>query len=184
MKGLTVKLLSPIKFLSIVLIACVLLLAFASPVAAQAIGPAPAEEPSPFGWQLLQAVLLAVLPVLAVYGVKALAEIWITFKATQPDKADELRRAAYIAVKAAEQLGATDYLIDKKEWALAYADEWLRAKGIRISVTLLEGAIEAAVYEEFNRYKEEAPDPDPDPAPSPTVSTETPPAVETPTFPG
>jgi hypothetical protein len=62
-----------------------------------------------------------------------------------------LDEAASMAVRAAEQIGLKDKAFEKKEWAVAKAQEILNARGIKVNLSILDAAIEAAVLSEINR---------------------------------
>lgn len=105
-------------------------------------------------WKLLEQVLLVVLPVLA-----AAATAWIAQKVREgAARLTEHQRKVLLAVVqtavlAAEQAGAAGYVKDKKAYALEVAQGWLKQQGVKIDLGLLDAAIEAAVLEEFNRYR-------------------------------
>lgn len=61
-----------------------------------------------------------------------------------------LQHAAAVAVSAAEQLGATDAIADKKGYAVDAVQKALDAKGIKVSASAVETAIEAAIMDGFN----------------------------------
>jgi hypothetical protein len=109
---------------------------------------------------LLQAFLLAILPVLAVVAVRW---VWSVTK-TEAAKLDEqtlrtLMMLAGMAVKAAEQAKLSEYIEDKKTYALGFCHDWLALRGIDMDVEAVSAAIEAAVMDEFNREK---PKPEPE----------------------
>lgn len=100
---------------------------------------------------VLQAVLVIVLPPLVVFAAKwlraraeqALAEA----SAWQPDLMALLERAAGFAVSAAEQAGAAGFVKDKKVYALDLAEKWLETKGIAVDLDMIDAAVEKAVLE-------------------------------------
>jgi len=104
---------------------------------------------------LLQNLLTAFLPLLAVavvsWATRTFVHAWTEFRSTRPDIAALLEQAASLAVKAAEQAGAGGVIDDKKGYALAVAEKWLAANKINIDLDLVDAAVEAAVYEYFNR---------------------------------
>jgi len=70
-----------------------------------------------------------------------------------------LEQAAASAVKAAEQVGLQEESTDKLSYAVDYATGWLKMRGYKIDLALIEAAIEAAVWEELNKtnpYKNES----------------------------
>lgn len=106
----------------------------------------------------LQKFLEIVIPVLATLvagyvavGIRKLIE---EIKANLNEK--QLALATEIvheAVLAAEQVGLGDALIDKKDYALDLAEQWLASHGIKLDLKILDNLIEAAVMDEFNRDK-------------------------------
>jgi pilus assembly protein Flp/PilA len=103
---------------------------------------------------LLQAVLLAILPVLAALAVRWL---WKT-TSVEAGKLDQqtlmtLRWLADMAVQAAEQAKLSGYIADKKQYALEFCAKWLASRGLTIDLVLINVAIEAAVMEIFNKEK-------------------------------
>lgn len=110
-----------------------------------------------FWMKLIQNILLAFLPVIASLAAGALyswlRKTWAEFKAAKPDVAWILEQAAAMAVQAAEQAGAAGFIKDKKEYALGIAQLYLDSKGLKIDLALLDAAIEAAVFAEFNKNK-------------------------------
>lgn len=58
---------------------------------------------------------------------------------------------ARMAVLAAEQLGLTGVIDDKKSYAITVAERMLAERGIKVDIDALDAAIEAAVAEELNR---------------------------------
>lgn len=102
-----------------------------------------------------ETVLIGILPVLA-----ALVAAWLAQKIKEVRKkiAEEnpevgywLELAAELAVKAAEQSELAGFIGDKKAWAVSEATRYLQAHGIVIDVESIEMAIEAAVWDEFNK---------------------------------
>lgn len=111
--------------------------------------------------KLLQDLLLAILPVLALQGVSYL------FKALDVQKAklSAEQRAAIttmvkIAVFAAEQTGlkakAEGWALDKKKFAIDYVVDQLNKAGLSVDIEAIATEIEAVVLDEFNRCKWEA----------------------------
>jgi hypothetical protein len=103
---------------------------------------------------LLQAVLLAILPVLAGalvnWAIKA-----AKLKASELDQQtlNTLTWLASTAVRAAEQANLAGYIKDKKSFAMEYVETWLSGHGIQLDALVLSTAIEAAVMEEFGKAK-------------------------------
>lgn len=101
--------------------------------------------------KVLEAVLIAVLPPLAVallgLVVSLLRKWWIEAKLYAPKVTELLEIAARFAVKAAEQAGAADIIKDKKQYAIEIAEAWLKARKVDIDIDLIDAAIEKAVHE-------------------------------------
>jgi hypothetical protein len=99
---------------------------------------------------VLQAVLMAVLPALAV----ALLRWLLTIGRRESQKLDQqtmatLRWLAGMAVKAAEQSKLAGLIEDKKQYALDFLEAWFKRRGIALDLDTLSLAIEAAVIEQF-----------------------------------
>lgn len=107
--------------------------------------------------KLLVAFFTLVTPMVVAFLFAQFKLVWARFKAEKPDMAWMLEQAASLAVNAAEQAGAESYFKDKKAYALDVAQKWLSAQGVDIDLSLIDAAIEAAVYEEFNKDKEPKP---------------------------
>ena len=105
-----------------------------------------------------QKFLEIVLPVLAT-ALAGLVVAWMTkvindIKAKLSTEAQwAIEQAVNSAVLAAEQVHLVDLAIDKKDFALNAATEWLEAKGIKFDLAQLDTLIEAAVLTEFNRER-------------------------------
>ena len=104
--------------------------------------------------QVLQAVLIVVLPPLAVFVVKFLEAkikvLWEEAKAWSPTITQLIEQAARFAVVAAEQAGAAKLIEDKKKYAIKIAGEWLLEHGVDVNLDLVSAAIEKAVLEYFH----------------------------------
>lgn len=113
-----------------------------------------------FFWKFLQLFLNAVIPPLIVIlagFLVALAKKLIG-KLTASMNLDVLaimQEAARSAVLAAEQVNLVQLAIDKKEYALQQASEYLASKNIKFDLGELSDLIEAAVMDEFNRPRAE-----------------------------
>jgi pilus assembly protein Flp/PilA len=86
---------------------------------------------------LLQAVLLAILPVLAALAVRWL---WKT-TSVEAGKLDQ------------QTLMTLRWLADMAVQALEFCAKWLASRGLTIDLVLINVAIEAAVMEIFNKEK-------------------------------
>ena len=101
-------------------------------------------------------MLMAFAPIIAglIAGWLAVTikRIWEQIKVDRPELAYTLERISEIAVRAAEQAGAAGYIEDKKQYAIEFIQNYLDAQGWGvIDVSVIEAAIEAAVYNEFNK---------------------------------
>jgi type II secretory pathway pseudopilin PulG len=111
-----------------------------------------------FGLSFLQLFLGYVLPPLAA-AIAALVISWLTKKINEAtarlgENAQwAINQAVRAAVLAAEQVHLVDTAINKKEYALDKATEWLALKGIKFDLSTLDTLIEAAVMQEFNLSK-------------------------------
>ena len=106
--------------------------------------------------KVLEAVLIAVLPPLAVAVVGlviALArKAWMQARDSfAPQITDLLEDAAKMAVRAAEQAGIAELIDDKKQYAIEIVELWLEARHVSVDIDLIDAAIEAAVLKEFNK---------------------------------
>jgi len=102
----------------------------------------------------LQLVLPPLMAVIAGYVIK-----WVKSKIAAAEAVldsntlDIIKKAISSAVLAAEQVGLADVLLDKKEYAINAAQQSLAGWGLAIDLDELDVLIEAAVMEEFNRYR-------------------------------
>lgn len=101
-----------------------------------------------FAQKLLLEAIPLLIPVVIVWIGKALADLWLTFKANKPELAWEIKKAAEFAIKAAEQVGLTGALVglaeSKLDYAIEVAEKWLSANGIKnFDLDLLRAAIES-----------------------------------------
>jgi len=103
----------------------------------------------------VEKVLLAFAPILASLAVAwLLAKVrgaWVEFQDLHGGEAWVIKEIANIAVKAAEQANLSGQIEDKKDYAVAVAMEWLQARGLKIDLSVIDAAIEAAVFDEFNK---------------------------------
>ena len=116
-----------------------------------------------FWGEFVQALLMAFAPILAgllaAWLVGIVRLVWQRIKVEKPQLGYVLENIAITAVRAAEQSGAAGYIQDKKQYAIQYVQNYLNTQGWgAIDVALIEGAIEAAVWEEFNKDKPESGD--------------------------
>lgn len=101
--------------------------------------------------QLLQALTLAIVPVLAAAGARWLIAQGAVAKA---QLTQEQQYALDLFVKtvvyAAEQMHAKQYITSKLNWATDRVQEWLVNHKIFMNASEIRANIEAAVYTEFN----------------------------------
>lgn len=109
---------------------------------------------------LLQAVLVATLPILAAYLVRLLIRVSRLVEAEKNSRLSNEQRAVvdelvWTAVRAAEQLLRSDgihkYGMEKKKMALTWLETWLAVRGIHVDAEELAAAVEATVHTEVNR---------------------------------
>jgi len=106
---------------------------------------------------VLQGLLEFLLPIAVVAIISAIVSwarlVWERAKSWNGDATDLLEEAARVAVTAAEQAGAAKLISDKKAYAMDIAERWLEQHGIRLDIELIDAAVEAAVYRQFNAEK-------------------------------
>ena len=104
-------------------------------------------------------VLVIVLPVLASLAAAWLvAQIKMKIEQIKDTKYGgvgyALESAVNMAVSAAEQTFKSGEGKAKKDAAVALATAYLKARGVKLDVALIEGAVEAAVFDELTKFKE------------------------------
>ena len=105
-----------------------------------------------FANSLIMAFAPIIAALIAGWLAVTIKRIWAGIKADRPELAYTLETVARIAVQAAEQAGAAGYIEDKKQYAIEFIQNYLDAQGWgAIDVSVIEAAIEAAVYNEFNK---------------------------------
>lgn len=103
--------------------------------------------------QLLQALILAIVPVLAAAAAK-----WFVEKARveRARLTNEQQFALDVFIKtavyAAEQMQLAGFIGDKLTYATVQVQDWLTAQKIYIDVSEIRARIEAAVFTEFNGF--------------------------------
>ena len=105
--------------------------------------------------ELLQALVLAVLPVVAgyvaLYLKKKTDEVYVNLS-------NETKYALGLVVKtavfAAEQIYGNGNGKAKKEYAIEVVQNWVDSTGFSIDVSLIEAAVEEAVLENFPKFPE------------------------------
>ncbi len=110
--------------------------------------------------ELLQALILAILPVLAVFAVRWLmSQEKVLMAQLTVEQQTVIRNVVTLAVLAAEQFGlvakAKGVYFEKKQWALEFAMKRLEKIGLSVDVDYISDVIEAAVLDEFNRFKDD-----------------------------
>jgi len=99
-----------------------------------------------------QAILMAILPVLATIIMRwVLSRVNIEVQRMDANVLNTLVYLAGIAVNAAEQAKAAGWIEDKKIYAIGFCEKWLSSRGMNVDLDAIEAAVEAAVYEEFNK---------------------------------
>jgi len=141
------------KVSRILMVVVFVALACAVPVLAQ--GEQPPVEPPVFDMtfisQLLQSLVLATVPVLAGFAARWLNAKYQFERSQLTEKQQVLLDGAIkVAVFAAEQMGLTDQIADKKEYAIGFVTEWLAAQNFTIDFREIDARIEAAVKENLN----------------------------------
>jgi hypothetical protein len=140
------------KIFTILFIVIALAALFVSPVFAQGATP-PAEGGFDVAYitELLQALILATVPVLAGMAAKWLAtQGKIAKEQLTANQMYALEIFIRTAVYAAEQMKASDYIGDKLDYATDSVQMWLDAKNIDMDAHEIRARIEAAVLAEFN----------------------------------
>lgn len=101
---------------------------------------------------VLQAVLVLVLPALIGAGVSWLKLKWTVYRDGKGGEwAWALEQAAEIAVRAAEQSKLAGLIKDKKTYAITIAEKYLGERGLAIDLDVLDAAIEAEVQRRFGK---------------------------------
>lgn len=107
--------------------------------------------------QFVELFLLALLPplagMLAAWMLGMVRKVWAEVRDRAGDWVWVLDEVAVTAVQAAEQMQLADMIADKKQYALATVDEYLRVRGFTVDMAIIEAAVEAAVLREFNQAK-------------------------------
>ena len=105
--------------------------------------------------EFIQTFLLAIVPplagMLAAWLLGHVRKVWQQVKDNAGDWGWMLDEAAKMAVRAAEQLQLAELIENKKDYAVATVDAYLKEKGFTVDLSIIEAAIEAAVLAEFNR---------------------------------
>ena len=105
--------------------------------------------------QILEVILAAVLPILAVFVVQYLRALAVKYSAEAknqwPDAFVVVESIAAQVVAAAEQAGAAGFIDSKIDYALELAEKWLAEYDFDIDLDLIRAAIEAEVKRQFGK---------------------------------
>ena len=101
-------------------------------------------------------LLKVLIPVFVALILKWATDLWLRIKADKPDLARILEFAAQTAVFAAEQLIGDGHGEDKRAYAISYMTQYLADQGIHVSIDVIAGAIESAVYSYMNRWRDKS----------------------------
>lgn len=105
-----------------------------------------------FGWLFLQELLVnllipALVALVGAWLVQQVRLLTLRLKNERPELYWYLAQAAELGVKAAEQMGLSEQIEEKKDYAVKVAQVYLDDRGIKIDLALVEAAIEKAVLE-------------------------------------
>lgn len=101
----------------------------------------------------LIACATAFAPLAVAWIIGRVRLTWASIRSEHVAEAYVLEELAAMAVKAAEQAKIANLIKDKKSYALSVMESWLEQRGYSINLHAISAAIEAAVYEEFNKQK-------------------------------
>ena len=104
--------------------------------------------------EFVMGLLLAALPVLAAFAIRALKawadKLLSDLEANKPNVAWAIENAAEIAVRAAEKMEFSKFIDDKLTYAFEIAQRYLASAGWdEVDVELIRAAIEAEVLKQF-----------------------------------
>lgn len=99
----------------------------------------------------LMVIALPIISAFLVAALRALIKKWLAeLEANKPQLHWYLLQAAEVAVAAAEKMDASEFIEDKKQYAIEIAQSWLDAHGWdEVDIDVLEAAIEAEVLKQF-----------------------------------
>jgi hypothetical protein len=124
-------------------------------VAALAFAPMAEVEPGQVDWMELINTVLGVIVTFLVtkalpVGLQAGEAYFEKLKAEiEVHRWNTAKIIVENAVRTAEQLGLTEVIRDKKEYAVSLAQEWLNGAGIEMDLASIEDMIEAEVNKQF-----------------------------------
>ena len=104
--------------------------------------------------EIMTQILKIVLPVVVGLIIKWAAELYLKIKAERPDLAPIIDFAASTAVYAAEGIYGPGEGQKKLEYAIEAVRAILQEYGLQLDITVISDAIEAAVFENLNRYRD------------------------------
>ena len=99
----------------------------------------------------LAVLALPIISGFVIAALRALVKKWLgELEASKPKLYWYLDEAASLAVAAAEKMSASEFIDEKKQYALEIMQSWLDAHGWdEVDVELLEAALEAEVLRQF-----------------------------------
>ena len=99
----------------------------------------------------LAVLALPIISGFVIAALRALVKKWLAeLEASKPKLYWYLSEAAELAVAAAEKMSASEFIDEKKQYALEIMQSWLDAHGWdEVGIELLEAALEAEVLRQF-----------------------------------
>jgi len=99
----------------------------------------------------LAVLALPIISGFVIAALRALVKKWLAeLEASKPKLYWYLAEAAELAVAAAEKMNASEFIDEKKQYALEIMQSWLDAHGWdEVDIELLEAALEAEVLRQF-----------------------------------
>ena len=99
----------------------------------------------------LAVLALPIISGFVIAALRALVKKWLgELEASKPKLYWYLDEAAELAVAAAEKMNASEFIDEKKQYALEIMQSWLDAHGWdEVDIELLEAALEAEVLRQF-----------------------------------
>ena len=99
----------------------------------------------------LAVLALPIISGFVIAALRALVKKWLgELEASKPKLYWYLDEAARLAVTAAEKMSASEFINDKKQYAIEIMQSWLNAHGWdEVDIELLEAALEAEVLRQF-----------------------------------
>ena len=110
---------------------------------------------SSFWYGLLQNIILlavtAIAPALFALIVVIIRKKYAELKSYASEYGWDLDQFAELAVKAAEGMNLDGQIQDKKAYAIQIVQKQLDGRGIKLDISVIEAAVEAAVFSQFNK---------------------------------